>query len=291
LRIGGPYLSERSVGVVYWGGEMDLMELAMGDAMENGRRDIPTLVKDDSLVAERRRGIVEAAVGLFVRKGYHATTTREIARAAGVSNGLLYEYVPSKEDLLYLVCDSIHGEMESRLREAAGIGDEPFSGNGDAQVNEFERGIGRDSAGIAGADGGKTEHENAYEDENENNAETARDGATALREAIARYIEVCDRMQDSILLIYRETASLSEESRRYVLRNEARIAGLFESILERGVADGSLRVRERSRVPLIAHTIAVLGHMWAFRRWALRGVYSLEDYTREQTAMVMGLCE
>ena len=44
-----------------------------------GRKDIPTLVKDSSLVEERRRRLVEAAVGLFVRKGYHATTTREIA--------------------------------------------------------------------------------------------------------------------------------------------------------------------------------------------------------------------
>ena len=89
---------------------------------ENGRKSIPTLVKDSSLVESKRQTIVEAAVGLFVRKGYHETTTREIAREAGLSIGSLYEYVQSKEDVLYLVCDSIHLKMEARLREEIGEG-------------------------------------------------------------------------------------------------------------------------------------------------------------------------
>lgn len=78
-------------------------------------RDIPTEVKDPGLVSRRRRQIVDAAVKLFVAKGFHKTTTREIARAAGFSIGTLYEYVKSKEDVLYLVCQAIHEEMEQRL--------------------------------------------------------------------------------------------------------------------------------------------------------------------------------
>lgn len=61
---------------------------------------------------------MDAAVELFVDKGFHKTTTREIARAAGISNGLLYEYVRSKEDVLYLVCDAIHAEVENSVAEA-----------------------------------------------------------------------------------------------------------------------------------------------------------------------------
>ena len=80
-------------------------------------KDIPTEVKDRQLVATRRRQIVDAAVGLFIAKGFHKTTTREIARAAGFSIGTLYEYVTSKEDVLYLVCEAIHAEMEERLRQ------------------------------------------------------------------------------------------------------------------------------------------------------------------------------
>jgi AcrR family transcriptional regulator len=73
---------------------------------------IPTQVKDPNLVERRRRQIAAAAVQLFVEKGFHKTTTRQIARAADISIGSLYEYFTSKEDILYLVCDYIHSEME-----------------------------------------------------------------------------------------------------------------------------------------------------------------------------------
>ena len=81
----------------------------------NDRKRIPTLVKNSALVEEKRRRIVEAAVGLFISKGFHVTTTREIARAVGFSIGSLYEYVASKEDILYLVCEAIHAEIEAQL--------------------------------------------------------------------------------------------------------------------------------------------------------------------------------
>ena len=80
--------------------------------------DIPTHVKDPDLIGRRRRQIVDAAVRLFIEKGFHKTTTREIARESGISTGLLYEYVSTKEDVLYLVCDAIHAEVEAAVHEA-----------------------------------------------------------------------------------------------------------------------------------------------------------------------------
>ena len=74
--------------------------------------DIPTQIKNPELVDRRRRQIAESAVRLFIKNGFHKTTTRQIARATGFSIGSLYEYVASKEDVLYLVCDSIHAEVE-----------------------------------------------------------------------------------------------------------------------------------------------------------------------------------
>ena len=78
----------------------------------NRTKDIPTQVKDPELVDRRRRQIADAAVQLFIEKGFHKTTTRQIAGAAGFSIGSLYEYFASKEDILYLVCESIHAEVE-----------------------------------------------------------------------------------------------------------------------------------------------------------------------------------
>jgi TetR/AcrR family transcriptional regulator, cholesterol catabolism regulator len=72
-------------------------------------------VKDPERIRERRQQIVEAAVRLFSEKGFHKTTTREIAKASGLSNGALYEYVNSKEDILFLVCQHIHNEIARQL--------------------------------------------------------------------------------------------------------------------------------------------------------------------------------
>jgi AcrR family transcriptional regulator len=48
---------------------------------------------------QRRHAIVEAATKVFAENGFHGTTTRELARAAGVSEALLYKHFPSKESL------------------------------------------------------------------------------------------------------------------------------------------------------------------------------------------------
>jgi TetR/AcrR family transcriptional regulator, cholesterol catabolism regulator len=81
-------------------------------------KGIPTQIKNPDLVAQRHRQIVDAAVQLFIKQGFHKTTTRQIARAAGFSIGSLYEYVASKEDILYLVCDAIHAEVERGVSQA-----------------------------------------------------------------------------------------------------------------------------------------------------------------------------
>lgn len=81
-------------------------------------KGIPTQIKNPDLVEQRHRQIIDAAVQLFINQGFHKTTTRQIARAAGFSIGSLYEYIASKEDILYLVCDAIHAEVERGVSEA-----------------------------------------------------------------------------------------------------------------------------------------------------------------------------
>ncbi|MEE4136534.1 MAG: TetR/AcrR family transcriptional regulator [Desulforhopalus sp.] len=81
-------------------------------------REIVTQIKNQDLVRERRRQIVDAAVNLFIRFGYHKTTTRALARETGLSIGSLYEYISTKDDVLYLVCIAIHAEVEHGVKEA-----------------------------------------------------------------------------------------------------------------------------------------------------------------------------
>lgn len=80
--------------------------------------NIPTQIKNKALVARRRRQIVDAAVELFLENGFHKSTTRQIAKAAGISTGLLYEYVTTKEDILFLVCETIHADMHATVTKA-----------------------------------------------------------------------------------------------------------------------------------------------------------------------------
>ncbi|HZC74418.1 MAG TPA: helix-turn-helix domain-containing protein, partial [Gaiellaceae bacterium] len=49
--------------------------------------------------ADRRRHLVETAIRLFTDGSYRGTTTAEIARAAGVSEPILYRHFASKRDL------------------------------------------------------------------------------------------------------------------------------------------------------------------------------------------------
>jgi AcrR family transcriptional regulator len=56
---------------------------------------------------ERREAIIKAVRRVFAEKGFHGTTTRELAEAAGVSEALLFKHFPTKEALysaMHLPC-------------------------------------------------------------------------------------------------------------------------------------------------------------------------------------------
>ena len=59
--------------------------------------------QNSSLIEKRNQQIVDGALTVFLSKGYHPTTIREIAKACGMSIGQLYHYISSKDDVLYLV--------------------------------------------------------------------------------------------------------------------------------------------------------------------------------------------
>jgi len=63
--------------------------------------------------AERRAAIVDAALGVFSEGSYDGATTADIARAAGVSEPILYRHFGSKRDLYFACLD----EMWRRVRE------------------------------------------------------------------------------------------------------------------------------------------------------------------------------
>lgn len=89
------------------------------------RRPIETVVRDDGLVAQRHEEIFRAASKVFISRGYHRATVREIAEEAGLSLGGLYSYVRTKEDILYLVFDKLTRTLRDNMREAIKGIDDP----------------------------------------------------------------------------------------------------------------------------------------------------------------------
>src|SRR5688572_14475560 len=78
-------------------------------------------VADPKLVAKRLPQIINAAIQQFGQNGFHSTTIQDIARTAGISIGMIYQYVGDKEELLYLsvfeVVEQIVGEIQRSLTD------------------------------------------------------------------------------------------------------------------------------------------------------------------------------
>jgi AcrR family transcriptional regulator len=60
-----------------------------------------------NLQSERRQRILAAALELFSRQGFHRTSTRQVAQAAGVAEGTIFNHFPTKKDLLVAVMAQI----------------------------------------------------------------------------------------------------------------------------------------------------------------------------------------
>ena len=76
---------------------------------------IRSLVEDQVLVSRNRLVLIETATRLFRAKGYHNTSTRDIAQKAGMSVGSIYQYILKKEDLIVLILSSVVEIYESRI--------------------------------------------------------------------------------------------------------------------------------------------------------------------------------
>jgi AcrR family transcriptional regulator len=82
-------------------------------------------VKDKKLINEKRQQIIEGAIQVFKKKGYHKATVREIAREAGIGLGSIYDYVNSKDDILYLFFEDYVTSFFEKVRSRTSRVDDP----------------------------------------------------------------------------------------------------------------------------------------------------------------------
>lgn len=67
-------------------------------------------------VKDKRTAIMEAALKLFTERGFQGTSTAQISQEAGVATGTLFNYFPTKEDLI----NSLYFEVKGRLSSSMG---------------------------------------------------------------------------------------------------------------------------------------------------------------------------
>ncbi len=82
----------------------------------------------DARKESRRQQILDAARRCFAREGFHATTTADIARESGVSQGTLYLYFATKDDVILALADDrresealVHAMAQSEQDPAEGL--------------------------------------------------------------------------------------------------------------------------------------------------------------------------
>ena len=203
--------------------------------MSSSKVRIASNIKNEELINIRRQELVNAAVKLFVNKGFHKTTVREIAKEFGMSMGALYDYIRTKEDILFLVCDYIFKSVSDKLQVS--------------MVGE-------------------------------------KDAKEKLKNAIRDYFIIIDSIQDYTLLLYQETKSLNRKDRNYVLSAEMELTKIFDKILAQGIKEKTFNIDKRT-AKIVANNIMVQGQMWSFRRWVAQKNYSLNNYTKIQTDLII----
>ena len=87
---------------------------------------MPALTERTQGVEDKRRLLLDAAVRVFARKGYHASRVGDIAVEAGVAHGLLYHYFASKDQVLEAVFHENWSVLQARIASVEET-DEPAS--------------------------------------------------------------------------------------------------------------------------------------------------------------------
>jgi TetR/AcrR family transcriptional regulator, cholesterol catabolism regulator len=204
------------------------------------------LIRDQDLLQQKREAVADAAFELFLKEGFHRTTTRDIARRAGVSAGAPFTYFKDKEEILFHIVSQEQDRAGEQLLNALSH-----------QIAEATR--------------------------------TGADPEDVLKAVFATFLRAVDAMRRFILLAYQETKSLNSETRRALITREQRLQALIGEAIRYGAEQGRFA---SDNIALKAHTVVVMAHAWATRRWAFAGeMESIEEYIAFLQPLVLAMLE
>ncbi|OGP86150.1 MAG: hypothetical protein A2Y95_05265 [Deltaproteobacteria bacterium RBG_13_65_10] len=98
------------------------VDCAVEGPIRRKRRSVLGSARAQTRGTDARRGILRVAEEIFARKGYGATSAREIAKTAGVTKGLLFYHFQTKERLYLTVIDNMVKELSRLATPPSGEG-------------------------------------------------------------------------------------------------------------------------------------------------------------------------
>lgn len=116
--------------------------------------------------------------------------------------------------------------------------------------------------------------------------QTGADAQDALAQVLDAFLRAVDSIARYTLLAYQETKSLRPTWRKELLDRERRIQNLLVEVIRYGVQQ---EVFSPAHLAVKAHSIMMLAHAWAVRRWALKELGSIEEYSVIMKPLVLGM--
>ncbi|MDP2918608.1 MAG: TetR/AcrR family transcriptional regulator, partial [Dehalococcoidia bacterium] len=106
----------------------------------------------------------------------------------------------------------------------------------------------------------------------------------AFKEAIRIYLESFEEFADMHVFVNHVMVTLAKKERQMMLDASQRVNDFFEERLLKGIREGAFRP---VNTKMVAHNLVVIGNSWVNRRWYWRKYFTLDEYTREQTNLIL----
>ena len=108
----------------------------------------------------------------------------------------------------------------------------------------------------------------------------------ALGAAVDRYIRYHHLNWESTIFLYKEMGNFSPSLRLPVMEVNSHMHDAFIRIIKKGCKAGVFGV---ANIDMAAITIVSMGDMWALKRWQFKKNFTLDNYIKSFTEMILGL--
>ena len=106
----------------------------------------------------------------------------------------------------------------------------------------------------------------------------------ALESTVQLLYQTIEQIEDIIAFIYLESKHFENDLLKKGQQIELQCIEILERLLTKGCETGEFKIDE---IPIVAHNIIVLSHMWVLRKWYFKNRYTFDLYLKEQIKLLI----